>query len=68
MVQVRAQYPTNGDGSVDIDAWIERIDQRVSLSSPQVLREACEWALQLEQEAIAAENIWAEGADRKSVV
>jgi GTP pyrophosphokinase len=62
MVQVRAQYPTNGDGSVDIDAWIERIDQRVSLSSPQVLREACEWALQLEQEAIAAENIWAEGA------
>ncbi len=62
MVQVRAQYPTNGDGSVDIAAWIERIDQRVSLSSPQVLREACEWALQLEQEAIAEENIWAEGA------
>lgn len=62
MVQVRAQCPTNGDGSVDIDAWIERIHQRVPLTSPQTLREACEWALQLEQEAIAAENIWAEGA------
>jgi GTP pyrophosphokinase len=63
MVQVRAIYPTNSDGSVDIDAWIERIHQRVPLSSPQVLREACEWASQLEQDAVAAENIWAEGAN-----
>ena len=63
MVQVRAIYPTNSDGSVDIDAWIERIHQRVPLPSPQVLREACEWALQLEQDAVAAENIWAEGAN-----
>tara|TARA_R110001592_G_scaffold87235_5_gene257751 strand:+ start:72357 stop:74606 length:2250 start_codon:yes stop_codon:yes gene_type:complete len=63
MVQVRATYPTNSDGSVDIDAWIERIHQRVPLPSPQVLREACEWALQLEQDAVAAENIWAEGAN-----
>jgi len=63
MVQVRALYPTNSDGSVDIDAWLERIHQRVTLSSPEILREACEWALQLEQDAVAAENIWAEGAN-----
>ncbi|PKM31217.1 MAG: GTP diphosphokinase [Gammaproteobacteria bacterium HGW-Gammaproteobacteria-11] len=62
MVQVRAQHPTNNDGSVNIDAWIKRIQKHVQLTAPQVLREACEWALELEQAAIAAENIWADGA------
>lgn len=62
MVQVRALHPTNGDGSVNIDAWIARMQQRVPLTSPAVLQEACEWALELEQAAIAAENIWSDGA------
>lgn len=61
MVQVRAEHPTNRDGSINIDAWIKRIAKRLTLSAPEVLREACEWALELEQAAIAAENIWADG-------
>ena len=36
--------------------------QRVPLTAPAVLQQACEWALELEQAAIAAENIWADGA------
>ena len=62
MVQVRALHPTNRDGSVNIDAWIARMQQRVPLTAPAVLKEACEWALELERAAIAAENIWADGA------
>lgn len=62
MVQVRALNPTNRDGSVNIDAWIARMQQRVPLTAPAVLKEACEWALELERAAIAAENIWADGA------
>ncbi|AQZ93314.1 GTP diphosphokinase [Halopseudomonas phragmitis] len=61
MVQVRAEHPINRDGSVNLDAWLERIQHRVPLQSPAVLREACEWAEDLEQAAIAAENIWSEG-------
>jgi len=61
MVQVRAEHPTNRDGSINIDAWIARIDKRLNLATPDVLREACEWARDLEQAAIAAENIWADG-------
>ena len=60
MVQVRAAHPINQDGSVNIDAWISRIGERTQLSDPQVLHEACEWACDLEQQAIAAENIWAD--------
>ncbi|GAA6131987.1 GTP diphosphokinase [Halopseudomonas sabulinigri] len=62
MVQVRAEHPTNRDGSINIDAWIERIDRRLHLTAPEVLREACEWSRDLERAAIAAENIWADGA------
>lgn len=61
MVQVRAEHPINRDGSVNLDVWIERIQAQVPLSAPAQLREACEWALELEQAAIAAENIWAKG-------
>ncbi|MCL5043277.1 MAG: GTP diphosphokinase [Gammaproteobacteria bacterium] len=62
MVQVRADHPVRHDGSVDIEAWLERIQSRVPLTSPAVLREACEWARELEQAAIAAENIWSDNA------
>lgn len=62
MVQVRADYPVKQDGSVDIDAWFERIEQRIPLTSPAVLKEACEWASELEQAAIAAENIWSDAS------
>ncbi|WP_304639337.1 GTP diphosphokinase [Pseudomonas sp.] len=61
MVQVRAEHPVNRDGRVNLDAWIERIEARVPLNKPAQLRDACEWAERLEQEALAAENVWASG-------
>jgi len=62
MVQVRAEHPVNQDGTVDIDAWIERIQQRVPLPEPQVLKQACEWASELDQAGSKTEHRWANGA------
>ncbi|MDX9686979.1 GTP diphosphokinase [Halopseudomonas formosensis] len=62
MVQVRAEHPVNQDGTVDIDAWIERIQQRVPLPEPQQLKQACEWAAQLDRDTSQTEHRWANGA------
>lgn len=62
MVQVRAEHPVNQDGTVDIDAWIERIQQRVPLPEPQQLKRACEWAAQLDRDTSKTEHRWANGA------
>ncbi len=62
MVQVRAEHPVNQDGTVDIDAWIERIQQCVPLPEPQQLKRACEWAAQLDRDTSQTEHRWANGA------
>src|SRR5690606_15295180 len=62
MVQVRAEHPVNQDGTVDIDAWIERIQQRVPQPEPQQLKRACEWAAQLDRDTRQTEHRWANGA------
>ena len=62
MVQVRADHPVNQDGTVNLDAWIERIQERVPLPAPEVLRQACEWAAELEEAASRTEHRWANGA------
>lgn len=62
MVQVRAEHPVNQDGTVDIDAWIERIQQKVPLPEPQLLKQASEWAAELERATSPTEHRWANGA------
>ena len=62
MVQVRAEHPVNQDGTVDIDAWISRIQERVPLHEPQVLKQACEWAAELERASNPNEHRWVNGA------
>ncbi len=62
MVQVRAEHPVNQDGTVDIPAWIERIQGLVPLPEPQRLLQACEWASELDNATIHTEHRWANGA------
>ena len=62
MVQVRAEHPVNQDGTVDIDAWIGRIQQNVPLPEPQLLKQACEWAAELDRATSPTEHRWANGA------
>ncbi len=64
MVKVREDHPITADGSIDLHVWVERVMEMASLESTarEPLRRACLISLQAEEEAIAAENIWAEGA------
>lgn len=61
MVQVRAQQPVNDDGSINLDAWLDHIQSIDPALERDSLREACELAREAEQQAIAVQNIWAEG-------
>ena len=64
MVKVREDHPVAADGEVDIDRWLYRLEGILTLQPEgrALLAQACELSLRLEHEAIAAENIWAEGA------
>lgn len=64
MVKVREDHPINADGLVDVDRWVERLHQQLSLNetSRQQLASAARYSFEAEKEAIDAENIWAEGA------
>lgn len=64
MVKVREDHPVTADGSIDIHQWVERVINMASLepTAREPLRRACMISLTAEEDAIAAENIWAEGA------
>ena len=61
MVQVRASQPVNDDGSLNLDAWLDHIVALDPALERDGLRAACEYARDVEQQAIAQKNIWAEG-------
>ncbi|OZG70611.1 GTP diphosphokinase [Hahella sp. CCB-MM4] len=60
MVKVREDYPLLEDGSVDIDSWIDRLQQQENLEDVDVLRQACVLAKNIESEAVKSGNIWSE--------
>lgn len=64
MVQVRKHHSQTGAGGPDIDDWLRHIQALAGLSGGALvtLRRAAEVSAQAEQQAIAAENIWAEGS------
>ena len=61
MVQVRVQQPLNTDGSLNLDAWLDHAISIDPALERQALKEACEFALNAEQQANAAQNRWSEG-------
>jgi GTP pyrophosphokinase len=58
MVKVREDYPVKPDGSVDLDAWLERLQGRVELHAPAELKRACEFAEKIDRETSAQINVW----------
>ncbi len=58
MVKVREDYPLKADGSVDLDAWLARIEARVALHDVAALKRACEFAETIDRENSAQENTW----------
>jgi GTP pyrophosphokinase len=62
MVQVRAHQPVNDDGSINLEAWLEHVLSVDPALDREALHDACEFAREAEQQANAAQNLWAEGA------
>lgn len=61
MVQVRAHQPINDDGSINLEAWLDHTLSADPALDRAALQVACEFARDAEQQANAAQNLWAEG-------
>ncbi|MDG9928746.1 MULTISPECIES: GTP diphosphokinase [Pseudomonas] len=61
MVQVRAHQPINLDGSINLEAWLDHTLSVDPALDREALKAACEFAREVEQQANAAQNLWAEG-------
>ncbi|WP_444900245.1 GTP diphosphokinase [Microbulbifer sp. VAAC004] len=64
MVQVRKHHSFGGEREHDLEAWLRHVQKLAGLDGAAIvtLRRAAEVSAEAEQQAIAAENIWAEGA------
>ena len=62
MVKVREDHPQLDDGSIDIAQWVGRISSQYEGLSTEALSEACRFAKKAQDDAIAEENLWADGA------
>lgn len=60
MVKVREDHPQRADGSIDLSRWLERLALPPGVEREPLLH-ACEVAQQVEREALAADNMWADG-------
>ena len=66
MVKVRDAHPVNEHGSIDIESWLSGVwesNDQFNERDIASLRRACELTQLAQQESVAADNIWAEGAD-----
>ena len=61
MVKVRDEQPLHYDGSVNLDMWLDNLQQRTEIADVETFRKACSLSAKAEEEAIAANNIWAVG-------
>lgn len=60
MVTVRNQQVIREDGSVDLDAWIERLKDKVDISDAEGLRDLALYAQELEHKARRSDTVWAD--------
>ncbi len=60
MVKVREDHPIHEDGSVNIDLWLERIQQDVNIRDVDQVIRACEWARQAHESVGSDDDVWAD--------
>lgn len=58
MVKVRQEHPLWHDGSLDVDRWLESVEQVYDLRNPEALKGALLVAKQLSDEAIVNQTYW----------
>ncbi|PTY38912.1 GTP diphosphokinase [Saccharospirillum sp. MSK14-1] len=61
MVKVREDQPVFSDGTVDLESWLDRIENKAPLIDSDELVRACRIARLAEQEADEKKNHWGEG-------
>ncbi|MCB1692547.1 MAG: bifunctional (p)ppGpp synthetase/guanosine-3',5'-bis(diphosphate) 3'-pyrophosphohydrolase [Pseudomonadales bacterium] len=61
MVKVREQQPLEVDGSVNLELWLCKLNERNPEFNLSRLREVCDLSQQAEEKAIATNTIWAPG-------
>ena len=61
MVQVRVHQPVNTDGSINLEAWLDHVVSVDSALDRAALKEACEFAHEVEIKGNPAKHSWADG-------
>lgn len=61
MVKVREQQPLDVDGSVNIELWLCKLNERNPELNLSRIREVCDLSQQAEEKAIATNMVWAPG-------
>ncbi|MFD2229207.1 GTP diphosphokinase [Alkalimarinus sediminis] len=61
MVKVREDHHISEEGHVDIERWIQHLSEQTKLDDIEVVRQACELSLEIEQEAVREDRLWAKG-------
>ena len=61
MVQVRVHQPVNTDGSINLEAWLDHVVSVDSALDRAALKEACEFAHEVEKKGNPAKHSWADG-------
>ncbi|WP_420599055.1 GTP diphosphokinase [Neptuniibacter sp.] len=60
MVKVRQEQPIRQDGSVDLDLWLEHLQDLTEIEDLDEIRRACEAAKNAQQKVSSSEDVWAE--------
>ncbi len=63
MVKVREDHPIHDDGSVDLDLWLERLQEQVEVKNIETVRQACLYALELKDAVEPGEDAWHRASD-----
>ncbi|MDX1589496.1 MAG: GTP diphosphokinase [Oleiphilaceae bacterium] len=62
MVKVREDYAANGNGQVDISAWVSHLQEQMPLENVAQLEEACRLSQVIDERAVREDRQWAPGA------
>tara|TARA_R110002094_G_scaffold43364_1_gene55494 strand:- start:677 stop:2953 length:2277 start_codon:yes stop_codon:yes gene_type:complete len=60
MVKVRQDHPLDESGSVDLNAWLERVRTDVNIQDDVVLIRACQMSREAQEQVIIKNDVWAE--------
>ncbi|MAY41741.1 MULTISPECIES: GTP diphosphokinase [unclassified Neptuniibacter] len=63
MVKVRQDQPIRDDGSVDLDVWLEHLQDLTDIDDIDAIRRACEMANQAQNNCDESVDVWSENTN-----